>query len=380
MYDGTFEQIQQQLAVYAPDIKVARCFWGGLGARLNSERASIPNLNAPEASIPNSDVVPALAEETENEQILLWEKLYRDPLFELGLLSLREPSQHGQAKQQRAKLYSDLLNLELKPEQQKILLEAGIADVFPQAIKKVINSNLYNQALGTASELSSEYYGAVARAIVATAMFDCSQQDKYVKILNNSQLRDQVVELLSDGEYGLGDWISKPLTLLAQHATTFVTKHKRSEITNAILTLFGDILLYQTRGEQIREFIQQTIEQAEPPVVLLTHSLGGVASIDLLVKQQLTQVELLVTVGSQAPILYEINCLHSLTYSQTLPTNFPKWLNIYDECDFLSFIGAAIFPNKVKDQKVNNEQPFPRAHDAYWENEETWQAIIKELP
>lgn len=382
MYDGTFELIKQQLAVYCPDIKVSPCFWGGLGMKLNANWASIPT------STPNSNVIPVLAEEElteEARQISRWEQLYVDPLFELGLLSVREPSEESEVNSNDSNdLYSLLDDLQIEPELQAKLEEAGIAEVFAQAVQTVINSNPYKEALQKVSELSSEYYGAVARAIVAQAMFDCSKQDKYAKILNNHQLRDQVVELLTlslgDGDYGIGDWLRKPLLLLAQHSGTFVIRRQRNEFTNKILAIPGDILLYQTRGEEIRQLIQKTIEEAEPPVVLLTHSLGGVASIDLLIKQHLTKVALLVTVGSQAPILYEINSLHSLQHGKPLPKHFPKWLNIYDMRDFLSYVGAKVFPSKVKDVEVNNKQPFPRSHDAYWENQETWKAIIEELP
>jgi len=377
MYDGTFELIKQQLAVHHPDtdIKVAPCFWGKLGAKLNAGGASIPT--------------PTTKSAEENEQISLWEHLYRDPLFELGLLSLRESSEDDEADSDEVNdLYSLLQNLQKpeqrKPELQTKLEEAGIEKVFAQAIRAVIISTVYSEALQKTSELSSEYYGAVARAIVAQVMYDCRTQDKYVKILNNSILRDRVVELLTlslgDGDLGIGAWVLKRLSLLAQYAGTSVTYRQRSSITNAILPIPGDILLYQTRGELIRQFIQQTIEEAEPPVVLLTHSLGGVASIDLLMKQHLTNVALLVTVGSQAPFLYEINSLHSLNYGQKLPNHFPKWLNIYDSRDFLSYVGAAVFPHTVEDVEVNNKQPFPRSHDAYWENQETWKAIIERLP
>jgi pimeloyl-ACP methyl ester carboxylesterase len=141
-----------------------------------------------------------------------------------------------------------------------------------------------------------------------------------------------------------------------------------------------DILLYQSRGDRIRSFIQETIQQAEPPVVLLAHSLGGIACVDLLVKQPLSQVALLVTVGSQAPFLYEINALPSLEYGEPLPEHFPNWLNIYDLRDFLSYVGANVFPNKVQDVLVDNKQPFPRSHSAYWTNPATWNAIVPRLP
>jgi hypothetical protein len=108
--------------------------------------------------------------------------------------------------------------------------------------------------------------------------------------------------------------------------------------------------------------------------------LGGIACVDLLVKECLENVALLVTVGSQAPFLYEINALHSLEFGEPLPEHFPVWLNIYDLRDFLSYVGANVFPNKVQDVLVDSKQPFPRSHSAYWENPATWKAIIPRLP
>lgn len=91
-------------------------------------------------------------------------------------------------------------------------------------------------------------------------------------------------------------------------------------------------------------------------------------------------MHLLVTFGSQAPFLYEINALHSLQYGEPLPAHFPDWLNIYDLRDFLSYVGAGVFPKKVQDVLVDNKQPFPRSHSSYWTNPATWRAVVPRLP
>jgi hypothetical protein len=100
----------------------------------------------------------------------------------------------------------------------------------------------------------------------------------------------------------------------------------------------------------------------------------------LLVEEPLPQVHLLITVGSQAPFLYEIKALHSLQYGEPLLPDFPAWLNIYDLRDFLSYVGERVFPEKVRDVRVDNKQPFPRSHSAYWTNPATWKAIVSRLP
>lgn len=375
-YNETFEIIEQKIHAQRPDIKVARCLWGSLGARFNDNRASVPL----------EDATLALSGLEEDADIVLWRQLYRDPLYELRLLSLK-PIESGNpfGEEPGDVLESHVASLTPVSQLQAKLQEAGIAEVFEPAREAVIHSEPYERALLTVSESDlSEYYPPIARAIVAQAMFISEQQEKFPPILTDAQLRDKVVELLTlaltEAELGLGGWLLKPLVELAQHGGTNYVRGNRLELTDKISPMPGDILLYQTRGEKIRAFIQEQIAQAEPPVVLIAHSLGGIACVDLLVQQQLSQVELLVTVGSQAPFLYEINALYSLEYGQLLPEHFPEWLNIYDLRDFLSYVGKKIFPDRVQDVRVDSRQPFPRSHGAYWTNAKTWEAIISRLP
>ncbi|MEH2448239.1 MAG: hypothetical protein V7K18_21435 [Nostoc sp.] len=377
-YNDTFEIIEQKIHAQRPDIKVAPCLWGALGAKFNDNRASVPLENA----------TLALSQPEEDADIILWGQLYRDPLYELRLLSLKpKPIESGNpfGEQPGDILQSRVASLTLTSKLQANLQEAGIAEIFPEAREAVIHSEPYERALLTVSESDlSEYYAPIARAFVAQAMFISEQQEKFPPILTDAQLRDKVVELLTlalgEAELGLGGWLLKPVLELAQHGGTYYVKRNRLEVTDKYSPVPGDILLYQTRGEKIRAFIKQQIEQAEPPVVLLAHSLGGIACVDLLVQQQLSQVELLVTVGSQAPFLYEINALYSLEYGQLLPEHFPQWLNIYDLRDFLSYVGNRIFPDRVQDVRVDSRQPFPCSHGAYWEKDQTWEAIIPRLP
>ncbi|WP_414568977.1 hypothetical protein [Nostoc sp. CCY 9925] len=375
-YNETFQIIEQKIHAQRPDIKVAPCLWGVLGAKFNNNRASVPL----------EDATLALSPGEEDADIVLWGQLYRDPLYELRLLSLK-PIESGNpfGEEPGDVLQSRVASLTPASQLEAKLQEAGIAEVFEPAREVIIHSQPYERALLTVSESDlSEYYAAIARAIVAQAMFISEQQEKFPPILTDAQLRDKVVELLTlalgEAELGLGGWLLKPLVELAQHGGTNYVRGNRLELTDKISPMPGDILLYLTRGEKIREFIQQQIEQAEPPVVLIAHSLGGIACVDLLVQQQLSQVELLVTVGSQAPFLYEINALYSLKYGELLPEHFPEWLNIYDLRDFLSYVAKNIFPDRVQDVQVDSRQPFPRSHGAYWTNAKTWEAIISRLP
>lgn len=375
-YNETFKIVEQKIHAQRPEIKVVPCLWGALGAKFSENRASVPL----------EDATLALSQGEADAEIVLWGQLYRDPLYELRLLSLKSiESENAFGEEPGDVLESRVASLIPTSQLEAKLQEAGIAEIFEQAREAVIHSEPYHQALLTVSESDlSEYYAPIARAIAAQAMFISEQQEKFPPILTDAQLRDNVVELLTlalgEAELGLGSWLLKPLVELALPIGTNYIRGNRFELTDKISPMPGDILLYQTRGEKIRQFIQQQIEEAEPPVVLLAHSLGGIACVDLLVQQQLSQVELLVTVGSQAPFLYEINALYSLEYGQLLPEHFPEWLNIYDLRDFLSYVGKKVFPDRVQDVRVDSKQPFPRSHGAYWTNAKTWEAIISRLP
>ena len=93
------------------------------------------------------------------------------------------------------------------------------------------------------------------------------------------------------------------------------------------------------------------------------------------------------TVGSQAPFLYELNALESLAFGEPLPPTFVKrWVNIFDPRDFLSYTAAKVFAlsgsggPEISDHRVDNKLPFPNSHSGYWDNPETWEIICKEMP
>ena len=170
-------------------------------------------------------------------------------------------------------------------------------------------------------------------------------------------------------------------------AVTPLAKWNRGRLTDAAVPAAGDILLYQAKGQPIRDFIRHRVESVKPPVVLLAHSLGGIACVDLLVREELPRVSTLVTVGSQAAFLYELNALESLAFGEPLPYTFVRrWVNIYDARDFLSYRAAKVFPvtcgggPEVVDHRVDNSLPFPNAHSGYWDNTDTWDIVAREMP
>ena len=388
-FEPSFAQIAHELRRRRSDLQIIPCLWGDeLGSRLHAHGASIPQYDTARSL----EVVGDEAISAEEDEWMLWALLYQDPLYELRLLALRAGTLRGNIAQTDIvfgrispgdELDECVHNLVVSPDLEVKLDEMGIAPVFSQARHTLVTSIPYRDALQTAQDTLGEYRIAIARALMALSIILCQQQQQPVTRLWDAHLRDEIITLLNNELGGTDRSITADMAkLIVANPLTRYLRRWRGKLSDAAFPASGDILLYQARGEPIRAFIRQQIEQAESPVVLLAHSLGGIACVDLLVQQERTrqQVQLVVTVGSQVPFFYEIGALQSLHPDQKLPTDFPSWLNIYDLNDFLSYIGAKVFPNQVQDERVDNRQPFPQAHGAYWTNPATWDTIVARLP
>lgn len=388
-FESSFAQIARELQSRRSDLQVVPCLWGDeLGSRLHAHGASIPHYDTARSL----EVMGDEAVSGEYDERMLWALLYQDPLYELRLLALRAgitPSNVTQTVLVLGRISpGDTLDervhdFVISPELEAKLNKIGIAPVFSQARQALITSTPYRDALRTVQDALGEHCTAVARSLMALSITLCERHQQPGTRLWDAQLRDEIIMLLSSELGGTDRSIPGNIAkLIVANPLTLYLGRWRGKLSDTTLPASGDILLYQARGEPIRQFIRQHIEQLEPPVVLLAHSLGGIACVDLLVQQERMrqQVHLLVTIGSQAPFFYEIGALQSLPPDQLLPSNFPSWLNIYDLNDFLSYIGAKVFPNQVQDECVDNRQPFPQAHGAYWTNPAVWKTIIARLP
>jgi len=164
-------------------------------------------------------------------------------------------------------------------------------------------------------------------------------------------------------------------------ATKTIVRPLRAGASRAIAPAIGDILLYQAVGKSIRELIQKEIESLpRGDVFILAHSLGGIACFELMVEQRregadrLAAVRGLITAGCQATLLYELGALQTLGKEKPLPVAFPKWLNLYDENDLLSYRANRLF-DVQPDRQVDSMLPPLEAHSAYWKLDQTWKAI-----
>jgi hypothetical protein len=320
-----------------------------------------------------------------DEEEALWYLLYQDPCYELRLHALSPPTAGrfvpglllpGETLDREARALAEA------PELQATLSALELSSVFLNALGAVVEAPEYRGMLAVAEEPLGENRQALARAIVAEmirTLLAEPGEELGVTGETRNRLVDAIGAALGPSERGISGWIGRHVVGLAARLGTRYVERRRDLLYRSAYPFPGDILLYQVRGEQIRAFVRNCLRRLEPPVAVLAHSLGGIACVDLFASEPMPEVERLITVGSQAPFLYEMDALWSRRVGEALPESFPAWLNLYDPRDLLSFVAAGPFAGRAVDVRVDNGQPFPASHSAYWDNARVWSAIVEHL-
>lgn len=316
----------------------------------------------------------------QSEDFRRWSWLYADPLSELEQLTIRDTSAKvpllppGTVPQWLRK-WDEVRAYRPSLSMSGLLQRAGVDNaLWTDAHFAVTDGNtLAKLAFERSAHELPEAVQALARALVA---------ELYRKLVGRGvagpslTTRDAMVQRLTS------DWqaaVLAPSDFFAnmlKRASTALLRDYRSGLSAAIAPFIGDILLYQSRGAGIRQFVRETIAAVDGSVFVVAHSLGGIACVDMLAMADAPRVDGLITVGSQAALLYELDALTSLKSGEPLPPNFPAWLNIYDRNDMLSYVASPLF-GAVHDLSVDSGQPFPDAHSAYFNNDAVWTAIRK---
>jgi hypothetical protein len=370
-YDQTFAIIGKALRANNIDLRLERCLWGdtlGSGTPLNS--------------VPGIENAAAVAEQKFEEQ-QRWADLAVDPFIELRLIAAgpadSPPPGGAKAARDKADAFAQrVLDYQLGGEPLATLKGWGLDDLWPRVWSALREGFPLVQSTFRARSDFGEPGRAAARAIVALLLLAALDDGR---ALPTPAQRNPFVLLLANDmgvlSLGVRDSIKEFFVKALLNAGTRGGKAHRGPFSERHGIFAGDILLYQARGAGIRAYIAKRIADAKDDVYLLAHSLGGVACFDLLAMPKApARVRGLITVGSQAPLFAEFGALVSLEPGvMNLPPRFPKWLNILDENDFLSYLSKPVFGEKAIDHPVNSGQPFPLSHGAYWSNPETWQAI-----
>lgn len=368
-YAATIRRIEQGVERHGLPLTVAGCFWGAAeGARLRADGRSIPGYGDTGGRVPSEA----------DQLVALWSVLYTDPWYELRLLRympVAGPVPFGQEPPsvlvQRA-VSTFTPSAELAAQ----LARCDLLERFGEALEALRAAPELEQAVATAPADPLEHRRAIARALIAHAVVAAEESGEPSL---DGEVRDALVVQLTTELHGyglgVGEFLMRPVKGLAAHLVTRRLTRERGSVSDASAPFAGDVLRFLAHGDGGLRLVRDAVSDAGPgPVYLLGHSLGGIMCVDILVREELP-VAGLVTIGSQAPFMYEIGALPGLSHPDPLPDHFPTWLNVYDRRDILSYVGAGVFGDRVTDLEVDNGQPFPQSHSAYWSNASVWDAI-----
>jgi hypothetical protein len=258
--------------------------------------------------------------------------------------------------------------------------DAGLGDAFPGAVREVLGAESCHRALSREHELGDVLITALARAFVAQSLHAADSQYQYEFPIDGGS-RDEIVAALVSALGGTDRGIAAvAFDLVMRAGVSRIVDRRRAAWSEAATPAAGDVLHYLTRGAELRKFVADRVVEVKGPVVILAHSLGGIAALELLIERSVPNVMQLVTVGSQAPLLYELNALPTLAYGEPLPDRVPDWRNVYDGRDLLAYAGSGVFAGRVHDHAVNNRTPFPRAHSAYFaKNNKRFYSLLDQI-
>ncbi len=114
----------------------------------------------------------------------------------------------------------------------------------------------------------------VSRAI--TAAYQCRPREQAYPNLAGPQrdrLKDALVEPLGGPPLGIRNWLLERMTHFGSR--------RRGGLSDLTTPAIGDIVSYQSRGAEIRNFIADRVRKTSATIIL-AHSLGGIAAVDWL--------------------------------------------------------------------------------------------------
>jgi pimeloyl-ACP methyl ester carboxylesterase len=400
-FTTTFSRIEKGLTG-VPGARAAPCFWGEKGARLRADGASFyfdPAARDRDRAARNrdgkargADAVPQ-AELDEDEELALWERLLADPLFEIRIRRISKPPRGNPGPfleaRVRALVRDDgvAVNLGLRTE----LAAQELTGAFAEAVRTVTESREFRQAFGRSTTTDGNTERMLVRTLVAQCLATAAEGGTVV----SGNRRDRLVEAATPA-FGVADQgieaITDPLKQWAKETAKDTVSWPFGPLLRrgrrGAIDVLADIVFYQAHGDEIREFVGGKIREIPGPVVLLAHSLGGIIAFDLLASADkgtatagLDRVEMLVTVGSQVPLLYELFALaRGVNFPALLPRTFTaKWVNVYDRRDLLAYAGRDLFSGRCHDIRIDTRTPFPAAHSAYWDTDSLYKHLAVEL-
>ena len=303
-------------------------------------KAAVLGFSVGARPFPTSTRTRAIETESVSEadyDFALWAVIYKNPAAELQLLALRPlvdipPGRDPPGAELERRLRSmDTGFAELAPEQRAALRALLDADdlllYFEKARDIILDLSSFRDAMQTAVEPVTDYRLAVARALIACAyQVRCDEQQLAEgDVFLDGSARDQAVELLvaalGGREASPAEWVKAEAGRLVSGIGSRWFGRRRGRLSDQFAPFGADVIAYQARPAAIRGFIRNAVAKAsagslargeDGKVALLAHSLGGIAAFEMLVEgPPLDAIDCVITVGSQVPLLYELDALEA---------------------------------------------------------------------
>lgn len=377
-YAATAALIKRQLAYHGlDDVRFEPCLWGDrFGAKLALDGKSIPSYGRTRSA----------EQDIEDRSRALWDMLLKDPTFELASLASQQHSGAIAPPNALASLSALLENfsgLSSNKAFRTELIDLGLDHLVEerrvnasvrQLVDSIAASDGFQACIVPGIAGKPEHRSALARALAA-GIQQMALDDSIPSLdaAHRDELVMRIERLLSKDAGGVVQTVLAPLKGLGAAWVTWQGRRKRTSLSDATYPAAGDILLYQVRGQELRNFLRDRVAAfPNDEVYVLAHSLGGVAMVEALIEHDLPNVKRLITFGSQTPFFYEIGALATLPFGQDLPLQFPPWSNFYDLNDALSYVGEPVFKDRVVDYPVESGESFPASHSAYLYSKPFW--------
>ena len=396
-YEKTFSTIESWVRKTdgISNCKIERCLWGeSHGSRLIDGGRSIPGFTL------HSDLPDV--EDKKGKEILKWWLLCQNPSFQIDQLWEKRDQNMPPRRSTKWRQLCDEIRTYKPSDSVNEILGDMLRDHWSESFQAVIERENWVETTPEEDQSVEDFFSDFAQCTVESIVAELTLRALAsglppLTIEKRGELVSKLIDDLKARTRGVSDWfeaISKPMKWLllksysaGDLAISGIVRRPviRSFVTDNTHEAIGDILYYQVHGRKIRDFIAGCVEKAEPPVFILAHSLGGIASVEMLIERDLSgRVAGLITAGSQSPLFYEMNCLATLERtsdeSNPLPDCFPAWLNFYDQNDYLSYAAEPVFgQSRVRDHQVNSHQPRLIAHSAYWNQNVVWSEIASFL-
>jgi hypothetical protein len=160
---------------------------------------------------------------------------------------------------------------------------------------------------------------------------------------------------------------------VALRLLTDAIESHRLPLTNAVTDFLRNVIFYLRHGGPVRDFVWKHLEAVDQgaPVVIAGHSIGGVITVDIMSGpgRPPGRVDLVVTAGSQAPLLYLMDALESLRSGDRTRRPFNPWLNVYNPRDPFAFRAGEVFswsPTPPIDAVMEHPRDLPGSHSEYF--------------